>query len=64
MAIGGGWWVSFLHVPIDYAVLTDSMHVLSDDADDDSTGDGKTFPRNPRADEMLARLASDIASAD
>ena len=29
-----------------------------------SIGDGKTFPRNPRADEMLARLANELVSAD
>ena len=29
-----------------------------------STGDGKTFPRNPRSDEMLNRLASELVSAD
>ncbi|TFK86062.1 zf-DHHC-domain-containing protein [Polyporus arcularius HHB13444] len=28
------------------------------------TGDGRTFPRNPRAEQMLARLASDLVSAD
>ncbi|RPD65830.1 zf-DHHC-domain-containing protein [Lentinus tigrinus ALCF2SS1-7] len=28
------------------------------------TGDGWTFPRNPRAEQMLARLASDLVSAD
>ncbi|KAI0767343.1 zf-DHHC-domain-containing protein [Fomes fomentarius] len=28
------------------------------------TGDGKTWPPNPRADEMLARLASELVSAD
>ncbi|TBU63478.1 zf-DHHC-domain-containing protein [Dichomitus squalens] len=27
-------------------------------------GDGKTFPRNPRADEMLNRLVSELVSAD
>jgi len=29
-----------------------------------STGDGKHFPRNPRAEEMLARLASELVKAD
>ena len=29
-----------------------------------SVGDGKTYPRNPRADEMLNRLASELVSAD
>lgn len=27
-------------------------------------GDGKTFPRNPRSDEMLARLANELVKAD
>ncbi|KAI0789801.1 zf-DHHC-domain-containing protein [Abortiporus biennis] len=27
-------------------------------------GDGRTFPRNPRADELLARLAADLVDAD
>ncbi|KAI0081534.1 zf-DHHC-domain-containing protein [Panus rudis PR-1116 ss-1] len=27
-------------------------------------GDGKSFPRNPRADELLARLAADLVDAD
>ncbi|KAF9483485.1 zf-DHHC-domain-containing protein [Pholiota conissans] len=29
-----------------------------------SAGDGKTFPRNPRSDEMLAKLAREIVKAD
>ena len=29
-----------------------------------SKGDGHTFPRNPKADEMLARLAGDLVSID
>ncbi|KAF9013310.1 DHHC palmitoyltransferase-domain-containing protein [Cyathus striatus] len=29
-----------------------------------SAGDGKVFPRNPRTDEMLARLASELVKAD
>lgn len=28
------------------------------------TGDGKTFPRNRRSDEMLARLANELVKAD
>lgn len=28
------------------------------------TGDGMNFPRNPRADELLARLASELVDAD
>jgi hypothetical protein len=28
------------------------------------TGDGKHFPRNPRAEEMLARLAVELVKAD
>ncbi|KAH9847939.1 zf-DHHC-domain-containing protein [Lenzites betulinus] len=28
------------------------------------TGDGRTFPRNPRSDEMLSRLAAGLVSAD
>ena len=27
-------------------------------------GDGKTFPRNPRSDELLARLANELVKAD
>jgi hypothetical protein len=27
-------------------------------------GDGKTFPRNPRSDETLARLAKELVQAD
>lgn len=29
-----------------------------------SMGDGRTFPRNPRSDEMLSRLASELAGVD
>jgi len=27
-------------------------------------GDGRTFPRNPRSEEMLAKLADDLRNAD
>lgn len=30
----------------------------------DRMGDGRTFPRNPRADEMLARLAAELVNDD
>ena len=29
-----------------------------------SKGDGRTFPRNPRSDEMLARLATELVRLD
>jgi len=30
----------------------------------ESKGDGRTFPRNPRSDEMLARLAAELMRLD
>ena len=53
--VGGGGCVTFELDPFLILGPDDVIH---------RKGDGRTFPRNPRADEMLARLASDIVDVD
>jgi palmitoyltransferase ZDHHC2/15/20 len=49
---GGGWATSRMSI----GVLADYLN--------HSKGDGRIFPRNPRSDEMLARLAAELARLD
>lgn len=65
LAIGGGWYVPRVHY-LWAAAYIHRFAVPSPAFDIPfvSTGDGRSFPRNPRSDEMLSRLAAGLVSAD
>jgi len=56
LLLGGAGYVNRFRCDLDKVQLT----VIANDR----KGDGRTFPRNPRSEEMLAKLADDLHNAD
>lgn len=59
-----GWRVSLSCLSVHLSGLNAMLILPCDRLAFDRMGDGRAFPRNPRADDMLARLSAELVDMD